>query len=75
MRKCCLGLSYVISHYYSHYPFSHTRKAYSVYQKEKFKSPLALDFLHVPTSCLMESSLPSYVKAFPEQVSMPGSVS
>lgn len=45
-----------------------------VYQKEKFKSPLALDFLHVPTSCLVGSSLPSYVKAFPEQVSMPGSI-
>ena len=39
---------------------------------EQFKCPLVFDFLPVSTSCLMGHRLLSYVKAFPEQVSIPG---
>lgn len=37
---------------------------------EQFKCPLVFDFLPVSTSCLRGHRLLSYVKAFPEQVSV-----
>lgn len=52
-----------------------------LYQKDllniskQFKCPLVFDFLSVSTSGLMADRLVSYVKAFPEQVSVPGCIS
>lgn len=58
-----------------------TSLPFFLYQKDllniskQFKCPLVFDFVSVSTSCLIAGRLVSYVKSFPEQVSVPGCIS